>query len=621
MIGELSQHHPALALVVTTALVLVVGVVAQILAARLRIPAILPLLALGIVLGPEGLGLIQPELYGVGLRAIVSVAVAIIVFEGAMMIDARQLKHSSRSVLGLITTGALTTFVLAGTAAHLVVGFPWKVALLFGAIVSVTGPTVINPILKRLPLSHRLKTTLEAESVLVDAIGVLLTAAVFSYITASNLGVVGGMLQLLTNLSTGAAVGAAAILLLAFFLRWATSLPSELVRMTVLGTALLAYASAEVLAPESGIAAVAVAGLLVGSMQLPYEQTIKQFKGDLVLIALCLVFILLAAGMRVDQVVALGWEGLVLVLLLMAVIRPAAVGLATWGTALSWREKAFIAWMGPRGIVAASMASLMTIELKAWDIQGSEGLGPLVFLTVLVTVLVEGSGAGWVASRLKVMPKRIVVVGGDEVARKLAHQLVEEGEAVTLLDRDPASVQAALQAGLMAVQGDATDPGVLAEAGLGWCKALVAATQSDKSNLLIGQAVKSRYPDLRLIARISDSKNKEAFQDAGFETLVATDAMAMTLSALVSRPTVLPLLQASAYGDALVEIEIGNPRVVDVPLGKLALPHECLVALIKRQGQVSVPDGKSCLQLGDRATLIGLKEAVSQARTLLESDV
>jgi NhaP-type Na+/H+ or K+/H+ antiporter len=621
MLANLYAHHPALALVLTTAMVLATGVMAQIVAARFAVPAILLLLASGIVLGPEVLGLVHPEYYGIGLRALVSISVAIIVFEGALVIDIRQLRHSSRSVLGLITVGAGVTFVGAAIVSHLLLGIPWKIAALFGAIVSVTGPTVIAPILKRLPLTHRLKTTLEAESVLVDAVGVLLTAAVFSYITASNLGVLGGLWQLVSNLAIGSAVGLAAALGLAFALKRSRVLPSEQVRLMVLASALLAYSVAEALAHESGIAAVAVAGLIAGSIKLPYEETIIQFKNDLTLMALSLVFILLAASMDLDSLVSLGWQAPIVVLLLMFVVRPVAVTLSTWGTDLTWAERGFIAWMGPRGIVAASMATLMSLELKAWGIQGGAVIGPLVFLTVIITVLIEGSGAGWIARRLNVMPKKVLIVGADEIALKLAKQLSREGESVTVVDRDPDQIRNAVSMGLNAVLGDAAEDAVLAKVGAGWCSALVAATQSDKTNLLVCQNARAKYPELRLIARVNDSKNAEAFQKSGIEILSLSDAAAMTLSTLVSRPMVLPLLRASEYGDVIVEVTVGNARVSNQPLALLGLPRECLVALLKRDRTVTIPDGKTTLQVGDTVTLIGLKAAVDQTRTLLESDI
>lgn len=615
------QVHPALALVLTTAVVLLAGALGQVLSRRVGMPAIVFLLGFGILLGPSGLGVVHPEVYGEGLRAIIAIAVAIIVFDGAIAIDVRQLRHSSRSVLGLISVGAAVTFVLAAVVSHYLLALPWKIAFLYGAIVSVTGPTVVIPILRRLPLVHRLKTILEAESVLVDAVGVLLAAAMFSFITGSNVGVVGGLAQLASNLAIGAIVGALTALAMRVALQAAGTRAEDMARLIALAGVLLGYSVAEVLAHESGIAAVAVAGLLAGSIGLPHLETVKQFKGDLTLLALSLVFILLAAGIQPAELLALGWGGVATVLALMFLVRPIAVALSTWGTSLSWRERAFIAWMGPRGIVAASMASLFAIELRAWNVEGGDPIAPLVFLTIMGTVLIEGSAAGWVARVLRVMPKKIVIVGADDVARRLGRQLADEGEAVALIDTDPDNVRLASEAGLAVIHGDAADPAVLSRAGLGWCQALVVATPSDKANLMIAQTAKGRYPSVRVIARLNDAGRAEAFAASGVETLSLTEAAVMSLAMLVTHPNTLPLLGLkSSHADKIVEVRLDNPAFEAQPLRHLDLPKDCLVALVRRDGAVSVPDGDTRLRTGDVLTLIGDNEAVDGLRTRLEGN-
>ncbi|MBO9540147.1 cation:proton antiporter [bacterium] len=613
------SHFPALVPLLSVAIVLTTGAVAQIVAQRLRIPALILLLAAGMGLGTSGLGLVDPTVYGKGLRLLVSCAVAIIVFEGALHIDLRQLRHSSRAVLGLITIGPVVTMGLAATAAHFLAGLPWKIAFLFGAIVSVTGPTVISPIIKRLAILPRLKTILEAESVLVDAVGVLLTASVFSFLTGSAGGVAEGLMQLGLNLACGGTVGA----LTAWLLKRGLGrgdLSAELVRLSVLAAVLLAFSVAEALAHESGIAAVAVAGLMVGSMGLPSEESVRRFKGDLTLVALNLVFILLAAGMPISNLVALGWGGLATVFALMFVVRPVAVMLATWPSALSWRERAFIAWLGPRGIVAASMASLMALELKAWGMAGAEPLGALVFLTVLLTVLIEGGCAGWIAARLNVMPKKLLIVGGSSVARKLALRLQKEGEAVHLIASERQEAQDAREAGLSASHGDPEKHEALATE-LANCKAVVVATESDARNLLVAQGLKARAPAVSLLALVNEARHLPAFQESGISPLSIEEATVDAMTGLLLRPSLLPLLRGSDQADRVVEIAVGNPRIAGLSLRELELPKDCLVALVRRAGAVSVPRGKTVLECGDVVTLIGLREAVDRTRTLLESDV
>ncbi|MEB3330498.1 MAG: cation:proton antiporter [Candidatus Sericytochromatia bacterium] len=621
---ELLQVHPAQAIVTTIAIVLTWGVISQFLARRTGLPAILYLLLGGLALGEAGLGLVSPQALGEGERALIALAVAVIVFDGAFNIDIRQLRHASRAVLLLVTVGAGVTWLLAGTAAHVLLGAPWKVALLYGAIVSVTGPTVIAPIVKRLPLPHRVRTILEAESVLVDAVGVLLTGAMFSYITGSATGLVGGAGQMITHLAAGAAVGSLMALLLRGALLLSRTAPPELVRLGALAGAVVTYALAEGLARESGIAAVAVAGLVLGSLKLPHHETVKQFKGDLTTLSLGLVFVLLAAGMNLTELQDLGWGGLVVVLLLMAVVRPLAVGISTLGSPLSWRERAFIAWMGPRGIVAASLGSLMGLELAAWGVQGGGVVGPLVLLTIIVTVLVEGGGAAWAARRLNVMPKKILVVGGDEVARELAVRLHEDGEHVTLLDSDPGNVRLAHAAGLHALAGDATSEEVLHQAGIDWCQAFVAASPSDKANLMLCQSVRARRPAPRILARVNDARNQAAFSESGIATVTVTQAAASTLAGMVTRPLVMPMVgvgEPSVGRLQLLEVQMTNPRLAGRTLRDIALPPDCLVATVQHRDASQVADGDTVLPLGARLTLIGERDLLEQVRLQLEDGV
>jgi NhaP-type Na+/H+ or K+/H+ antiporter len=623
-LDEFFPHYPALAMVLTVSLILMWGAASQFLSARLGLPAILFLLGGGLAFGQAGLGIVDPGSFGVGMRAIVAIGVAIIVFEGALSIDIRQLRTASRSVLMLITFGAAITWFLAGAAAHFLLDIPWKIALLYGAIVCVTGPTVVVPIIKRVPLPHNVRTVLEAESVLVDAVGVLLTAAVFSYITGSSEGFAGGLGQLLSHLVVGASIGFVGAFGLRGALMLAPQAPGELVRTSTLATALVTYSVAQAIAHESGIAAVAVAGLVAGTLKLPHKETVKQFKGDLVTIALSLVFVLLAAGVNLADFSALGPQGLLVVILLMAVIRPLAVYVSTLGTQLRKRERAFIAWMGPRGIVAASLASLITLELEAWNIRGGDVIGPLVLLTVVLTVTIEGGMAGWVANRLNIMPKKILIVGGDDVARKMAHQLHGEGEHVTLLDSEPDNIHLTQSLGVHALLGDATSPDILRQAGIEWCQTLVACSPSDKANLMICQSARGIRPTPRLIARVNESKNETAFAESGIETLLMVEAQAATLAGLVSRPNAVPLilgLASDQRGNGSLEVQLGNPAFAERALREIKLPEGCLVVLLKHQNAISVPTGSSVLRLGDRLTLMGAPEALTQARALLEAKV
>lgn len=609
-------RDPSLALVGTIVLVLCAGLVGLALAHRTRLPAILFLLALGLVLGPSGLDLLRPALLGNGLRAIVSICVAIIVFEGAMGIDLRHLRQGSRSLLALITIAPLVSALGGACVAHFVARLPWHVSALYGAIMSVTGPTVVKPILKRLALEPRLQAVLEAESVFVDALGVLLASSVLSFITAPTQQPALGVARLLLHLLVGGSVGGLIAVGAIWGLGKSRQAPGEVVRLGVLGLSLLAWTVAELLAHESGLMAVAICGLALGTSRFPHARSVKRFKSDLSTLALALVFVLLAATQQTSSLAELGWRGIAVVVCLMLGVRPLAVFLATSRSALTWRERTFIAAMGPRGIVAASMASFMAVELKAWAIPGSGRLAALVFVTIIVTVLVVGLGAGWFARRLDLIPVPILVVGSDDVALWVARHLQRQGESVVLIDRDP--LPSASDEEFAVERGDLTHPKAL-ERFLGRAPAcLVAATASDKANLMICQQARALQPELRLIARVNEPTAAEAFGSLGIEILDAAEGAGLALATQVTRPSVLKLLSASPRAEGVVEVTIG-PLAPGQTLQTLDLPRHCLVALVRRAGNVIVPDGRTELAPGDILTVIGRKDAVDALKSRLDS--
>ena len=204
---RINDHAPSLAMLATLVLVLMFGTSAQILADRLRIPATGPLLIAGLLFGPAVLGFVQPEVLGLTLRVVVRAAVAVVVFEGGLLLNVAELRHTSRAVVGLVSVGLLITTLLAGLLVNLLLGWSWELSLLFGAIVSVTGPTVITPILQKVRVNRRVRSTLESESVIADPLGVILAALVFTAITTPGGWRYAGF-HGLTTLIAGAGIGA-----------------------------------------------------------------------------------------------------------------------------------------------------------------------------------------------------------------------------------------------------------------------------------------------------------------------------------------------------------------------------------------------------------------------------
>jgi NhaP-type Na+/H+ or K+/H+ antiporter len=483
---ELNQHSPVLAMLATLVCVLLLGTSAQILAERMRIPATGPLLIVGLLFGPDIAGLIQPEILRERdvLNLIVRIAVAIIVFEGGLLLNVYDIRHASRAVTGLVTVGLLITTGFAGALAHYLIGLSWEISLLFGATVSITGPTVITPILQKVQVNRRVKSTLESESIMADPLGVILAAIIFTAIIDS-----GDWKHIVTHALTTVIAGALSGLLTALLI-WVMSsrfhlLPSKFSRLGILGGALIAYTAAELFAHESGVLAAAIAGIAVGSLDIPHKEEVEEFKADLASISISAVFLLLAASLSLTDLIALGWQGPLIVLLIMVVVRPIRVFVSTAGSELKRNEKMFISLIGPRGIVAASVATFFAFELIAKGYsEDANILVTLVFAVILGTVFIEGSWANWFSKFFKVMPRLTVIIGADETARMLADKFVTAGESVSIIDTNPDNCAEARKLKEVNVYcEDATEVDVLRKAGVGTCKAIIVATPSDKVNI------------------------------------------------------------------------------------------------------------------------------------------
>lgn len=614
---DLNHESVALASLATIVLVLIVGTSAQILAERLSIPATGPLLIAGLLLGPSVFGLVLPEVLGEGLRAIVFAAVAVCVFEGGLLLDVAELKRTSRAVTGLISVGLLITTGFSAVLVHYMIGWSWELSLLFGAIVSVTGPTVITPILRKVRVNHRVKATLESESVIADPLGVILAAVIFTAITTPGGFEEAGMHALFT-LGAGTLVGVAAAGFVWLVANRFSLLPVKYARLMILGMALLAYTVAELVAHEAGVLAAAVAGIGIGSLEIPHKQQVEEFKGDIASLAISAVFILLAASLTVADLAGLGWRGVAIVVLIMLVVRPVRVFLSTWGSELRNNEKLFISMLGPRGIVAASVATFFALELERMQVPEAQSLVALVFGVVLATVLIQGSAAGWLARKLKVMAQTTIIVGADETGRLLAQGLGQSGELVSLVDTDPELCALAVDLPNVRVFcADGTDTEELRKAGAGDAKCLVAATPSDKVNLLVCQVASSSFTIPRLVGRANSASNVAAFEAAGIETMSPASAAATILENLVLRPNLFRLLVAGVRSDHVSEVRVTSHDVEGKSLADVNL-RGCVAAVVRREDKLFSPRGSTRLHQGDVLTLLGSETAIRRARERLE---
>ena len=388
------------------ALALGLGVAGQLVARHLRVPSIVLLLAAGVLFGPDGLGWIEPRALGEkGLFGLVSLAVAVILFEGGLNLDLRALRRAATPIRRLVTLGALVTTVGGAIAAHAFMG--WgdpRLAILFGTLVIVTGPTVIRPLLRNMPLRPKVATVLEAEGLLIDPVGAIVAGVALQLVVLDpgldSLAALGT--DLLSRVAFGTVAGLTSGFALAGLLRFRRLVPEGLENLVALGGALVVFEVCESLLTESGILAVTLAGVVVGNIERHVAEELGEFQEHLTVGLIGLLFVLLAADVRLSDIFGLGMPGLMTVAALAFVVRPLNIALCTLGSDLNWRERALLSWVAPRGVVAAAIASLAAAFLQEENIPGSEEIRALVFLTIGATVVIQGGTAPLVARLLKV---------------------------------------------------------------------------------------------------------------------------------------------------------------------------------------------------------------------------
>lgn len=437
---------------------LMIGFLAQWLAWRVKLPAILFLLLAGIVLGPVG-GVLDPDkVLGRLLFPTVSLAVALILFEGSLTLRFHELPGIGKAVRGLVSYGAVASLLLLALAAHLVAGLAWPIALLFGALACVTGPTVIAPMLRTLRPNARVANTLRWEGIVIDPLGALFAVLVYEAIVSRQEGHTIGIF--VATIGCGAVIGALSAWLMAFFLR-RQMIPEYLQNYAMLAAVLLAFSVSNTITHESGLLAVTIMGIALGNLRGVHIDDILDFKESLTTVLVSLLFILLAARLRWPLPDGMLGAGIALFVIAQLVVRPLTVALSSLGSGLNWRERALIGWVAPRGIVAASVSALFALRLDALGVAGAEALVPLVFTLIVGTVILQSATARPLAVWLKVAepePRGVLIFGSDRVARAIGKALDEAGFRVVLADDDWDGIRLARMEGLATFFGNPASP-------------------------------------------------------------------------------------------------------------------------------------------------------------------
>ncbi|MGM0454409.1 MAG: cation:proton antiporter [Thermodesulfobacteriota bacterium] len=439
--------------------VIFLGVFAHWLSWRFQIPSIILLLLFGLLVGPFT-GLIYPDaIFGDMLTDLVALGVALILFEGGLNLRIEELKTTGNVVRNLITVGVAVTWIVGAGLAVLLLDLPVSLALLLGAILVVSGPTVIGPLLRQVRLPQRTDAALEWESILIDPVGALLAVLVFEVIITTGTLADGTAIFILglmkiVSVSTLLGLGGGLFLTRAIQRYW---IPDYLYNPVALALVVFVFTASNMVAHESGLLAVTLMGIFVGNQRSIAVRDLSEFKEDLRVLIISALFILLTARLKWDSLIHVDGGTIVYVVLLILVCRPLAVMLSTIGSRLNFRERIFVALMAPRGIVAAAVASIFSLQLMARGYPDADQLVPLTFFVIIVTVIFYSSIAGPLSRMLKIAephPSGFLLIGAHLLARQIGLALQQTGTRVLLLDNQRDNINEARMAGLRCHYGN-----------------------------------------------------------------------------------------------------------------------------------------------------------------------
>ena len=444
--------------IIAFAFIGLISFASQWLAWRVKLPAILFLLASGLLIGPVTQQFNPDALFGDLLFPLISLAVAIILFEGSLTLDLKEIRSQKGVVQRLITVGAGITWAVVAIATHYLFGLSWELSILFGALTVVTGPTVIVPMLRTVRPNADVGNILRWEGILIDPLGALLVVVVYEFIVAQGQaqGAVSGMLAFVEIIASGTVLGLAAGWILGFILkrRW---VPEYLENMATLTMVFLSFSVANMLAHESGLLAVTLMGMWLANQKDIRIGEILNFKEHLTVLLISGLFIILAARLTLDDLIALGWMPFALLAIMQFVARPLSVWVSAIGSTLSWQEKSLLSWIAPRGIVAAAVSALFAIKLEQSGETEAAILVPLTFSVIFGTVVLQSATSRMMARWLGVAeppPNGFLIVGANNIARTIALELKKNKVDVLLTDSNWDNIRAARMDGLRTFYGN-----------------------------------------------------------------------------------------------------------------------------------------------------------------------
>lgn len=509
----------------TVIIAIIAGTSCIVISDRLQFPSIILFFLCGIAFGPYGIGLIRPGSLGGGLNILITLFVSIILFEGGLSLDISKLKTVGIHLARQIALTIAVTMTLSWIAAVYIAGLRYDLALIFASLTVVTGPTVIQPIIRYLPLRKGVKTFLNGEAVLIDAVGAVLAIAIIEYFVSQQ--VLGfTILGFILSILIGVAIGAASGFLVKLLLMKTPAVPAHSRSIFILGLLFLVFYTAEMASSESGLMAVAVFGLMLSTINYKDKEKLLSFKEQISKIVISLLFILLAAHFNITLLSEELLPGLAVTGIIIAARFP-AVFASTAGGPFTARERLFMGWIGPRGIIALSVASIAVIKLKSAGLHNAEIIEVLIFMLISTTVLLQGLSAGAAARRLDILitgDKNIIILGINPITVGMALKWQKYQNDVLFVDSNLSNCLRAGKEGFSYIHGNGLAPDTFSGIDVDDYSSVLAATANNEINVLFCRFLKETYGLKNLYVILTEKAGEElsdVIQAEGIKTACA----------------------------------------------------------------------------------------------------
>jgi len=562
---------------------IILGILAQWFAWKFKIPAILPLILIGLLVGPiaaeflseDGTKWIQP-IYKNGkglfpdesLFYFVSLAISIILFEGGLTLKLSEIKNIGPVITKLITIGSLVTFFAAATAVYFIFNLSWEISFLFSALIIVTGPTVITPILRNVPLKKDVSAVLKWEGILIDPIGALVAVLVFEFISVGS----GGEFTKTAFIEFGKIVlfGSSFGFTFAHALNFSINrkwIPHYLLNVFALASVLGVFVLSDNFAHESGLLAVVVMGMVLGNSNSTYLKELLYFKESLSILLISILFILLSANINIEEMLLIyNWQTVILFTVVVFVIRPLGVFLSTRKSSLKFNEKLFISWVGPRGIVAAGIASLFGLKLAKEGVEGAEYITPLVFMIVLGTVLLNATTARFFARIVGVFLKKsegILIIGASEVSRLIGLYLEKNNRHVVLIDSNHVNIAKAKESGLEALTTDIYSNTLTDNIELNDIGYLMALTGSSDINKYAINKFRTQFGENGALRLVTEEEMNDSTNNPKEGLFSHTDDFVSLSRTAHKHPSINEIeIKDKSHYESIIEITINDENII-----------------------------------------------------------